>query len=103
MKKVRFFSFKIDYSGNELQYKTVLAIDDICDGGSTFLCVANALQRFSIECLDLYVSHGVFSRGIDMIADKYTTIYCSNSYSDICHPQVKQFDITESFFSHSCE
>jgi len=63
-----------------------------------FLCVANALQRFSIECLDLYVSHGVFSRGIDMIADKYTTIYCSNSYSDICHPQVKQFDITESFF-----
>lgn len=99
----KIFSFKIDYSGNELQYKTVLVIDDICDGGSTLLCVADSLQRFSIENLDLYVSHGVFSRGIDMIADKYTTINCSNSYSDIYHPQVKQFDITKSFFSHICE
>ena len=45
----------------DFQNKTVLIIDDICDGGMTFIRLAQALKGASQ--IHLYVSHGVFSKG----------------------------------------
>ncbi len=41
----------------------VWIVDDLCDGGATFISAANALaERFEYEELNLYVTHGLFSK-----------------------------------------
>lgn len=60
----------------DLTGKRVLILDDICDAGGTFLAlsdvIGNCLQK------DLYVSHGIFSKGIDIILEKYDNVFCPN-------------------------
>lgn len=43
--------------------KDVLVIDDICDGGRTFLQLATALKEAGANNLYLHVTHGIFSYG----------------------------------------
>lgn len=48
-----------------LKGKTVLIVDDICDGGATFIALATALKESAgVKNIHLYVTHGLFSRGI---------------------------------------
>lgn len=54
--------------GYELQGKfrpkKFLIVDDICDGGATFISVAASIRkRCPSAIVDLYVSHGIFSKG----------------------------------------
>ncbi len=51
----------------EETYK-VLVVDDICDGGGTFIPIVNNLREAFSEIdekadVDLYVTHGIFSKG----------------------------------------
>ena len=58
----------------------VLVIDDICDGGMTFIKVAEALKPFNPKQIDLAVSHGLFSKGQQVLLDAgITNIYTTNS------------------------
>ena len=41
----------------------ILIVDDICDGGMTFIKVAEVLKNFGTKQIDLAVSHGLFSKG----------------------------------------
>lgn len=50
-----------------MQDKTVLIVDDICDGGKTFLLLAAALYNAGAIEVNLYVTHGIFSRGTDVL------------------------------------
>lgn len=45
--------------------KTILIVDDLCDGGATFIKLAAALK--GAADIHLYVSHGLFSKGIDVL------------------------------------
>jgi ribose-phosphate pyrophosphokinase len=46
------------------KYKKGLIIDDICDGGGTFVGLAKEIHRVNPKIkLSLYVSHGIFSKG----------------------------------------
>jgi len=49
--------------GYSLKGKDVLIVDDICDGGMTFIKLAERLQRLSPRSINLYVTHGIFSKG----------------------------------------
>lgn len=44
--------------------KTVLIVDDICDGGMTFKLMADELYKQGAQEVHLYVSHGIFSKGL---------------------------------------
>lgn len=57
--------------------KNSYIIDDICDGGGTFLGIAEKLQ---IPNLRLYVSHGIFSKGFDDLLKFFDRIYTTNSF-----------------------
>lgn len=58
-----------------------LIVDDICDGGGTFLGLADASGK-SKQDLHLYVSHGVFSKqALPNLAEKFGQICTTNSYS----------------------
>lgn len=58
-----------------------LLIDDICDGGGTFLGLAEA-TGLPKERLHLFVSHGVFSKNaFETLPTKFDRIFTTNSYA----------------------
>ncbi len=64
----------------DLSTKSVLVIDDLCDGGGTFIKLAKELKRLNCNNFDLAVSHGIFSKGKDILYDAgYNNIYTTNS------------------------
>jgi len=59
-------------------YRRLLVLDDLCDGGRTFLDIASAIGN-QVR-LDLSVTHGVFSNGaIPRLLERYETIWVTNS------------------------
>lgn len=60
----------------------LLIVDDICDGGGTFIGLADHIKSlgssYEIE-MDLYVSHGLFSKGIDALVERFGRITTTNS------------------------
>lgn len=44
--------------------KRILVIDDICDGGATFNVLARNLLAAGALSVDLFVTHGLFSKGL---------------------------------------
>ncbi len=58
--------------------KKVIVIDDLCDGGFTFISLARSLP----DNVDrhLFVFHGVFSNnGLEKVCDSYSKVFVSNS------------------------
>ena len=64
--------------------KNFLIIDDICDGGRTFIELAKAIreQLPDAHCY-LCVTHGIFSAGFEELNKHFQGIFCTNSYSDM--------------------
>jgi len=64
--------------GNDLSGRHCVIFDDICDGGRTFIEIAKELWYLECETVTLYVSHGIFSKGLielkKLINSIYTTI-----------------------------
>lgn len=60
----------------------ILIVDDICDGGGTFLGIATELAKQNIwrERLGLYVTHGIFSKGFSELGKFFSRIYCTDSF-----------------------
>lgn len=72
----------------------VLIADDICDGGGTFLGIASELlKRNQGHTLDLYVSHGIFSQGLDKLLAVFNTIYTTNSWNQHTNDRLKVLDL----------
>lgn len=61
----------------------LLVVDDICDGGSTFVELASVLRRHTDCPLYLYVSHGLFSKGLAPLLDAYERIFTPNNLSGL--------------------
>jgi len=59
-----------------------LIVGDICDGGGeTFFCLANVIKKATPNVvLDLWVSHGVFSDGFGLLAQKFETVHTTDSF-----------------------
>ena len=57
--------------------RNCVIIDDICDGGATFLAIAEQIKP---KHLTLIVTHGIFSRGFAMLEKKFDEIIVSDSY-----------------------
>lgn len=52
-----------------LEGKKVLVLDDLADGGGTFIGLLKEMQVFKPKSVDLLVTHGIFSKGIQMLED----------------------------------
>lgn len=61
----------------------VCVVDDLCDGGGTFISLAKMLKNTqpNITSLSLYVTHGFFTKGIDVIKQHYDKVYVYNLYN----------------------
>ncbi len=60
--------------------RNCVIIDDICDGGGTFLAIAAQIKP---KHLTLIVTHGIFSKGFTALEEKFDEIIVSNSF---CKP-----------------
>lgn len=60
----------------------ILIIDDICDDGATFLDAGKILKEQGAENLYLYVTHGIFSKGLDLLQEYFKHIYCYHVLHD---------------------
>jgi len=75
--------------------KDLLIVDDICDGGGTFLGLAKVLKEHGARSVELYVTHGIFSKGVDILLDSYIdVVYTTNTWYDAClvRNQPKRFN-----------
>ena len=62
----------------------LLVIDDLVDAGGTFLALGAKLkQAFPHTPIDLYVSHGIFAKGLNGLDKYYDSIYCHNLFTPI--------------------
>ncbi len=82
-------------NSDDLQGRRCLIVDDICDGGGTFIGLAKELKKKNAGDLFLAVSHGIFSRGFDELLQNYKNIFTTNSFQDIVHENVVQLGIDE--------
>lgn len=61
--------------------KECVIVDDICDGGATFIALAKHLLEGGAAKVELVVSHGIFSRGVAAVLDSgIDHVYTSNSF-----------------------
>lgn len=68
---------------SSLDGKRVLIIDDLCDGGGTFIGLAENLDKWhKMESMSLFVTHGIFSRGTETLAKIFTMVYTTNTLID---------------------
>jgi ribose-phosphate pyrophosphokinase len=63
--------------------KDLIITDDICDGGGTFLGVADAIHAYygNNFNLHLWTSHGIYSKGLDPLLAKFATLGSTDSFT----------------------
>lgn len=55
-----------------------LVVDDLCDAGGTFLGLQTKIAEAGVTA-DLYVTHGLFTKGTDELIHAYESVYCTDS------------------------
>ena len=69
----------------------LIIIDDICDGGRTFIELARAIKEITDIPLHLIVTHGIFSAGFEELEKYFESIYTTDSI----HEDVKELGATK--------
>ena len=80
---------------NDIKY---VIIDDICDGGRTFIELAKAIKGSRPTAkVYLIVTHGIFSAGFKELAQHFEGIYTTNSYRDVADNEYEEKTNTTTF------
>ena len=76
--------------------ENLFVLDDICDGGRTFIELAKLLKsRYPAE-IELCVTHGIFSYGFEVVAEHFDHVYTTNSFrSDLNEPEWEGLTVIE--------
>ena len=75
-----------------------IIVDDICDGGRTFVNLAKILRGHGAATIDLFVSHGIFSYGYDL--EGIDGISTTNSFRDMSeYPQNRRLRVFQAPFT----
>ncbi|RLA42005.1 MAG: hypothetical protein DRR06_15200 [Gammaproteobacteria bacterium] len=69
----------IDDIQEDLSGMHAVVVDDICDGGRTFIALGRKLQDRNVMSMSLFVSHGIFSNGTKRLKEMYQNIGTTNS------------------------
>ena len=65
---------------DHLQGRDCLIVDDICDGGGTFVGLAEQLRAHGAGKLYLAVSHGIFSKGFEGLKAVFERVFTTDSF-----------------------
>ena len=61
---------------DDLTGKSVLILDDIADGGRSFTELAQKLREKGANKVTLYVSHGMFTKGVKILLESIDEVWC---------------------------
>jgi ribose-phosphate pyrophosphokinase len=75
----------------DVKGKDCFIYDDICDGGATFIALAQKLKENGADDLYLFVTHGIFSKGVQELLKYYKEIACTDSYQEVYPPMIKVY------------
>lgn len=90
----KLLGFKIP-AAEEFEGRDTLIIDDICDGGGTFIGIAKELFKHTEDpLLALYVSHGIFSKGFEELNKCFLKIYTTDSILQAPAPRLTVFTLS---------
>ena len=79
---------------DDLQGMNCLIVDDICDGGGTFIGLAEELKKKNAGKLFLAVSHGIFNKGFDDLKC-FDGIFTTDSFRDFEGEEVSQIKLNK--------
>lgn len=79
---------------DDLQGMDCLIVDDICDGGGTFVGLAEELKNKNAGKLYLAVSHGIFNKGFEVL-NCFEKIFTTNSFKDFEGESVEVIDLNK--------
>lgn len=82
---------------DDLKGASCLIVDDICDGGGTFLGLAKELKKKGAGKLYLAVSHGIFSKGLKELSREFETVFTTDSFPSVDDPW---FSIKNDNYTH---
>lgn len=68
-----------------------LVLDDICDGGRTFIELVSHMSF--VGNLELAVTHGIFSKGVGIVADHFDKVHTTNSLPQVAHSKLNIIEI----------
>jgi ribose-phosphate pyrophosphokinase len=69
------------FSFPPVRIKKGLIIDDICDGGGTFLGLAGEIKRLNPKArLSLYTTHGIYSQGIEKLKAEFEHVFSTGTF-----------------------
>jgi ribose-phosphate pyrophosphokinase len=72
---------------DDIKMMNCIIIDDLCDQGTTVLETAKKLKSVGVQKLYFYVTHGVFSDGIEKFKDSFDHIFC---YHNLLYEKERQ-------------
>ncbi|NNG41714.1 ribose-phosphate pyrophosphokinase [Pseudoalteromonas sp. NEC-BIFX-2020_002] len=67
----------------DVKGKSVLIADDICDGGRTFIELAKVLKSQGAAEISLFITHGIFSKGLAVFEGLIDAIYTTDSFRPV--------------------
>lgn len=79
-----------------------LVVDDICDGGGTFMGLGDKIKEAGAFA-DLYVTHGIFARNaVHKLKDYYKNIYTTDSLPSVLgnNPSVRGIRVVERMMNY---
>ena len=89
--------YKVDVLTDDLTGKSAVICDDICDSGSTVIQLADQLRAKNANKVMLFVTHGIFSKGLDVFDGVIDRIFTTNSFPQADHAKLKVIDYKYNF------
>lgn len=74
----------LDFEVTEIESvkgQDIVVVDDLCDGGGTFIGLASKLRELKPNSLSLFVTHMVNKEGIERVVKAYDHVYYTDSYN----------------------
>lgn len=72
----------LEISDIDFSKKRLLVMDDLCDGGGTFMALAPELRKLNPMQLDIAVGHAIQHGGIERLSSVYDKVYITDSYDE---------------------
>jgi len=71
---------------DDFEGKPCYILDDICDGGYTFVKLAEKLKEKNAGKITLFVTHGIFSKGLEVFDGLIDQVWTTDSFeSNVSH------------------
>lgn len=74
--------FLVERIGDYVEGDEIIVLDDLCDGGGTFLGIAEKLRLLKPSKLTLAVTHAVNPLGIERVSKTYDEVIITNTFAD---------------------